>query len=98
MPRSTEEEKAVRRTALQDALKGASGPPLEVMEVASSVLLLAEALVPIGNPSAVSDVGVAVTAARAAFHGARLNVEINLAAVSDEAWVSLTRARVGEFR
>ena len=48
------------------------------------VVDLAEALVVIGNPNVVSDVAAAAECARAAASTARVNVEINLAAISDE--------------
>lgn len=44
---------------------------------------LAERLRPIGNPNVISDVGAAADAARAAASTARLNVEINLAGLTD---------------
>jgi formiminotetrahydrofolate cyclodeaminase len=87
LPRSTDDEKATRRERMQEALKGAALPPLETMRVASQVLDLAGTLVSIGNTSAVSDVGTSALAARAAYHAARLNVVINLAAISDGQWV-----------
>jgi formiminotetrahydrofolate cyclodeaminase len=86
LPRDTEEEKAARRSAVQAALKGAAGPPLRTMTAAADVLVQARELVGIGNPSAISDVGTAAAAARAGFHAARLNVEINVAGVHDEGW------------
>jgi formiminotetrahydrofolate cyclodeaminase len=94
LPRETEQEKASRRAQLQEALKAAAGPPLEVMRVASDSIDLASRMAEIGNPSAISDVGTAVLAARAAFLAARLNVEINVAAVRDEVWVADLRARL----
>ena len=77
LPRDTDEEKTARRERVQQALKGAAQPPLQVMRTANQVVALAARLVEIGNPSAVSDVGVAVLSAQAAHAAARLNVEIN---------------------
>ena len=48
------------------------------------VVDLAEALVVIGNHNVISDVAAAAECARAAASTARINVEINLAAISDE--------------
>jgi formiminotetrahydrofolate cyclodeaminase len=48
------------------------------------VVDLAEALVAIGNRNVISDVAAAAEAARAAAATARVNVEINLAGISDE--------------
>jgi formiminotetrahydrofolate cyclodeaminase len=97
LPKDTEEQKAARRDRMQDALKGAVEPPLETMALASRVLDLAVELMTIGNRSAISDVGTAAGAARSAFDAARLNVEINLASIRDDAWVRSMRARMDEF-
>jgi formiminotetrahydrofolate cyclodeaminase len=61
------------------------------MRAAAEVLQLAASMVRIGNPSAVSDVGTAAASARAGFEAARLNVEINLAAIDDDIWRKETR-------
>jgi len=86
LPRDTDQERNERQRRLQESLKGAVQPPLETMRAASDVARLAAELVGIGNRSAISDVGTAVLAARAGYHAARLNVEINLALIRDEAW------------
>ena len=86
LPRTSDEERDERQRRLQNALKGAVKPPLETMRAASDVASLAAELVGIGNKSAISDVGTAVLAARAGYHAALLNVEINLALIRDEAW------------
>jgi formiminotetrahydrofolate cyclodeaminase len=98
LPRGTDQETAARTAAVQGALKGAAQPPLETMRCASEVLDLARTLVPIGNPAAVSDVATAAAAALAGFEAARLNVEINMAAVRDEAWRAQTRDELSRFQ
>lgn len=97
MPRETDAEKEARREHMQAALKGAIAPPLETMAAAARVLDLAAELMVIGNRSAISDVGSAAGAARAGFDAALLNVEINLASISDAEWVQDVRRTVGTF-
>jgi formiminotetrahydrofolate cyclodeaminase len=97
LPRETDGEKAFRSDQLQNALKEAAMPPLEVMRVASRVVQLAVRTAEVGNPSAISDVGTAALAARAAFHAARLNVEINASAVRDIEWVAGLRREVSSI-
>lgn len=97
LPRGDDSERERRRVALQEALKGAALPPLDTMRVAASVLRLATELVNIGNRSAISDVGSAALAARAGYHAARLNVEINLSTVTDREWKSAMLLEVGEI-
>ncbi len=83
MPKSTDEEKAKRREAIQEALKGAAESPLKIMRHAldglDDVLLLAEH----GNRNAITDVGSAAYQFHAAFFGAELNVMINLSSIKD---------------
>lgn len=90
-PRESESARAERSARIQAALKGAAAPPLETMKLSGEVIRLAGELVRIGNPSAVSDVGTAAMAAFSGFEAARLNVEINVRAVQDAAWVSATQ-------
>jgi methenyltetrahydrofolate cyclohydrolase len=91
LPKDTDEQREERRRRLQDALKEAIEPPLRIMEAASEVMQLASMIVHVGNKSAISDVGVAALSARAGYHAAKLNVEINLAAIKDERWVADAR-------
>jgi methenyltetrahydrofolate cyclohydrolase len=84
LPRSTEEEQAARSAAISQALTNAAWPPAQVISVAGMVVDLAEALVVIGNRNVISDVAAAAESARSAAATARVNVEVNLAGISDE--------------
>ena len=84
LPRSTQQEKAARSAAIAQALVGAAWPPAQVISVAAMLIDLAEALTAIGNPNVISDVAAAAESARAAAATARVNVEINLAGITDE--------------
>jgi formiminotetrahydrofolate cyclodeaminase len=84
LPRSTEAENAARSAAIAQALADAAWPPAQVISVAGMVVDLAQALAAIGNHNVISDVAAAAEAARAAAATARVNVEINLAGISDE--------------
>jgi methenyltetrahydrofolate cyclohydrolase len=83
LPSSSEEERAARSTAIAQALIHAAWPPAQVISVAAMVVDLAEALAPIGNRNVISDVAAAAEAARAAVAIARVNIEINLASITD---------------
>lgn len=78
LPKSTDDERLARSTALRAAMARAAGTPLEIAEAALEALRLTERMAPIGNPNAASDVGVAGLLAGAAVRGALLNVRINL--------------------
>ena len=98
MPKGTEEEKTIRRAAMQDALKSASLVPLNTAKTAAEVFPLAEAAVKSGNRNAVTDGLVAAMMARAAVLGALLNVKINLGSIKDEAFVQELQAACGALQ
>lgn len=85
LPRADDTQKAARSRAIAAALEDAARPPAEVVAVAAAIIGLAESLLPIANPNVVTDVAAAAEAARAAATTARVNVEINLTGISDEA-------------
>jgi formiminotetrahydrofolate cyclodeaminase len=85
MPRGTEQEKSARAAAVDAALCGAMQAPLEVMRQCARVAAAAERLAEIGNRNLITDVGVSAVLAEAACAAARLNVEINLKFLRDDA-------------
>lgn len=91
LPRIDEHAAAARRAAIQHALKEAIVPPRDIMHLAAQVVALAQELLPIGNPAASSDVGVAAAAAAAAYTAGHLNVEINLAYIDDPFYIAAAR-------
>ena len=84
LPEATDEEKAVRSPVIDQALVNAAWPQARIISVAGMVVDLAEALAAIGNRNLISDVAAAAEAARASAATARVNVEISLAAITDE--------------
>ena len=96
MPKETDDQKASRREALQQALVDAATVPLAVMEMCVGVIRLSRPVAEKGNANAVSDAGVAALVARAGAHAARLNVLINLGGIKDEKHLSFVeKARTG---
>ncbi|WP_412544201.1 cyclodeaminase/cyclohydrolase family protein [Longispora sp. K20-0274] len=71
------------RDVLAAALIGAARPPVAVIGVADRLVALAEALAPVGNRNVVTDIAAAAEAARAAATTSRVNVEVNLAGITD---------------
>ena len=92
LPKATDEQKGVRKAAIQQALGHATEVPLETLRLAAEALDVAEIVARHGVPSAASDVGVAVGLLEAAAAGGWANVRINLDGLSDEAY----RRRLGE--
>lgn len=85
LPKSTDEEKAARTVAIQEATLFATEVPLHTMQASIKVFELCRAMAEEGNPNSVSDAGVGVLAARAAVLGAGLNVKINAGGLKDRA-------------
>lgn len=83
MPKSTEDEIAVRRQSILESTLQATLVPLETAEHAVKLLALLPNLAKYGNANAVTDVGVAGLLASAAAKGALFNVTINLGGVNE---------------
>lgn len=86
LPKSTDEQKAHRVEALRVALRKAAEVPMKVMELSLKSLEVAEEVAGKGNRNAITDIGVSALLSLAAMKGAALNVRINLASISDEAF------------
>jgi glutamate formiminotransferase / formiminotetrahydrofolate cyclodeaminase len=88
LPKGNDAEKKARTAAIQAATKKAIEIPFRVMELAYESLDLIEAMAKDGNPNSVTDAGVGALCARAAVHGAFLNVKINTGSLKDAAFVA----------
>ncbi|MDF9393358.1 MULTISPECIES: methenyltetrahydrofolate cyclohydrolase [Methylococcus] len=86
LPRETDEDKATRSQAIQDALKAATDVPLACARLCVDIIELSEIATQKGNRNLISDAGVAVMAAHAALKSAALNVYVNAKGVKDEAF------------
>ncbi|MDE6173932.1 MAG: cyclodeaminase/cyclohydrolase family protein, partial [Duncaniella sp.] len=97
MPKSTDEEKAARAAAIEDATLYATMIPLSTMEAAAETFPLLESMARTGNPASVSDAGVGALAARSAVLGAQLNVRINAASLKNREEADRLTARAAEI-
>ena len=88
LPKDSDEQKQVRSQAIQDALKAATDVPLECAKAAAEIVESSRIAAEKGNRNVVSDAGVAVVAGYAALRSAALNVQVNTAAIKDQAFVS----------
>jgi len=98
MPRTTDAERRARDQALQAAYRHAAEVPLETARLSLSVLELARVAALEGRADAASDAGASALLARAAVHGAALNVLINLQTLDDETFVRACRDEVDRLR
>jgi formiminotetrahydrofolate cyclodeaminase len=94
MPRDTDEQKAARSAAIQEALKGATVVPMQILETCCHVLDLCTPAAEMGNVYAVSDAGVAALMAEAGLRSAALNVIININAIKDQAFANEMREKM----
>jgi len=88
LSKSTDEEKAARDKAIQDATKYAIEIPFKVMQMAHGSLEVIKAMAEIGNPNSVTDAGVAALCARTAVLGAFMNVKINASGYMDKSYTA----------
>jgi glutamate formiminotransferase/formiminotetrahydrofolate cyclodeaminase len=88
LSKSTDEEKKVRKQAIQEATKLAIEVPFKVMQLAYESMAVIKAMAEIGNPNSVSDAGVGALCARSAVMGAFMNVRINASGYDDKAFVN----------
>ena len=90
LPKSSEAEKATRAQAIQDATKYAIEVPFTVMQASLASFEVIKAMADFGNPNSVTDAGVGALCARAAVHGAYMNVQINAMDLEDKSFVKET--------
>lgn len=83
LPKKTDEDKAARKKAIQDATKYAAEVPLKTMELCYNSMEVMLEMAEKGNPNSVSDAGVGAIAARGGVYGAYLNVCINAKGIED---------------
>jgi len=96
-PKGTDEEKAARRAAVQDATRVATEVPLETIQVCVAAMRAGRAAAAHGNPSAASDVKVGYRLLMAAAESARDNVDINLGGLADTALQAAIRAEATQL-
>ncbi|MBN2601536.1 MAG: glutamate formimidoyltransferase [Candidatus Marinimicrobia bacterium] len=98
LPKKTDEDKAKRSAAIQNATKNAANVPLQVMETSLKLLDLTEIVSKYGNKNSISDAGVAALSADTAINGAGLNVLINLAGIEDREYIVSMKMKVSQIK
>jgi methenyltetrahydrofolate cyclohydrolase len=98
MPKETDADKAVRSQAIQQGYEQAAVVPLEIARKAASLMELARETNETGNANAASDGACAAQALAAAVWSATYNVDINAAALKDQAKATALRDEVAGLR
>jgi formiminotetrahydrofolate cyclodeaminase len=96
-PKTSDEEKAARSAGFQAALREAIAAPLAVMRGCAAAAQQGVVIATLGNPSASSDAQVGFALLGAGLHGAKLNVETNLASIKDADYAADIRRELEEF-
>jgi glutamate formiminotransferase/formiminotetrahydrofolate cyclodeaminase len=94
LPKASDAEKASRKAAIQKAMRAATDAPLETVRAICEATGHARTVARCGNPSAASDVRVALELLDASAAGGAANVEINLDSLDDESYRKATASTV----
>jgi formiminotetrahydrofolate cyclodeaminase len=86
LPRTSEKERLRRVREIQKAYRKATLTPQLVCQQSLRLLEYSWSLILKGNPNAISDAGVAAFLADAAFTGGLLNIQVNLASLTEKAY------------
>jgi len=97
LPKATDQETAVRKQKIQDAIKHAALVPLAVARDALAVIELAGQAIRKGNKNAASDGAVAAMNARTGALAAIYNVKINLGSINDDSFADKLAQEVREL-
>ena len=97
LPKETDEEKAARKKAIEEATYKAIDVPMVIAELSYRGLELIEYFGEYGNKNAITDLGVSSLLLATALEGAILNVKINLPGISDEEYVKITTDKCSEL-
>lgn len=98
LPKSTREEKTVRREAIQDATELAIQVPYQVASTGLKALKECDIFIKYGNQNCLSDVAVGALMLEAGIEGSLLNVLINLGMFKDEEKVAFYKTEVERIK
>ena len=93
LPKETDEQKAIRKEAMQNALKQAAQIPFELLLNCERALEILSEGVGTINPNCYSDLGSGAANLRSAAQGAWLNVLINIGGIEDAEFAAELRTK-----
>jgi len=83
LPKSTDEEKLLRKNAIQEATIHAIDVPLRLIEVCKVGMICTYSIAESANKNVISDLGIGAILFESAAQSALLTIEINLASLKD---------------
>ncbi len=97
MPKTSDEEKRVRKKELENATRVAISVPWKIAGLSQEVLRLSAMLVKHGNRNAITDAGCSLEFSLAAIKGVLQNVKINLKSLSDQEKIESEKMKIKFF-
>lgn len=97
LPKDSEEQKADRSKAIQAAAQNAADVPLQTARGSLRVLSIIGEVAAKGNPTAITDLGVANLQAMTGLIGACYNVRINLNIIADKHKIEEFNSEISEI-
>lgn len=91
LPKSTDEEKTIRREAMQTAMKTAAETPKATARYIHQAMKMGMEIAQKGNVNVLSDTGVGMSCLMTGLMSALMNIAINLGGLKDESYVSQMR-------
>jgi formiminotetrahydrofolate cyclodeaminase len=98
MPKASDEEKNLRKEAIQKATLETIRVPLEVCQLAIENMRQIKGVMEYANKNTISDQGVGVMMLHTAIHGSAMNVLINLSGLKDQEKADDFRHTVEEIK
>ena len=98
LPKATEEEKEVRKWALQNAYKNACEPPKQTLKACIELMKDARITVAEGDKSVVSDAYIGSRLLVSAIHSSIYNIMINIRNINDEEFCNKLRQTIEDAK
>ena len=98
MPKETEEEKELRKTAIQNACKNACDPPIQTLKTCLALINEAKVTVAEGDKSVVSDAYIGSRLLVSAIHSSIYNLMININSIKDQEFCDKLRNMIADAK
>ncbi|MFK5883893.1 MAG: cyclodeaminase/cyclohydrolase family protein [Candidatus Izemoplasma sp.] len=98
LPKDSDKEVMIRKTAILKATIYATEVPLEVAQITYSALQDVELFVKYGNKNTLGDIGVSVLNLCSGIEGALLNVRVNLPGLVDETMINMYQEQISSIQ
>jgi formiminotetrahydrofolate cyclodeaminase len=83
LPKTTDEEKALRKSTMQEAIREAAAIPMQLADAAVEILEALKPVIAEGNKNVVSDAEAAIIMAQACIDTCMINVRVNTRMIRD---------------